>query len=268
MTPERFRLLRYLFAGCFAFSILFTAFVFKSFAKEPVTIRVLFIGNSLTSANDLPGMISRMARARNFLMEYDTHVPGGYTLSQHVEDPVLKDKINKGSWDFVVLQEQSQRPAFKGQQLEMEVSLYARKLSRMIRDSNPRAHVVFYMTMAKKNGDPMLATSIPEASTYEGMQERINAGYIHMAKQNHGLLVPVGFVWKNVRADRPAVNLYLDDTHPSDTGTYLAACAFYAVLFKDSPVGLPHSSQIDDKTAAYLQKMTERVIQGRRWDLE
>ena len=202
-------------------------------------------------------MIAGLARSRHFSVEYAMYAPGGYHLSQHAADPVLKKKIDKGTWDFVVLQEQSQLPAFKEPQMERQVSSYARKLSRMIRDANPQAQVVFYMTMAKKNGDSMNRAYISQVGTYEGMQERINAGYTYLANQNHGLLVPVGVVWKNVRADRPDINLYTDETHPNMTGTYLAACTFYAVLFKDTPIGLPHPKQISDQTAAYLQRMIE-----------
>lgn len=225
-------------------------------ASESPTIHVLFIGNSLTFMNHLPDLIAQLAESRHHLMEHDMYAPGGYTLFQHASDPVLRAKINKGIWDFVVIQEQSQLPALREDRFEAQVLPYARKLCQMVRDANPKAQVVFYMTMAKKNGDPMNARYVPEVGTYEGMQERINAGYKRMAEQNQGLLVPVGEIWKNVRAERPDINLYKDDTHPNVTGTYLAACAFYAVLFKDSPVGLSYPEQIDDPIADYLQKMT------------
>ncbi len=261
------RLLRYFFVACSLLAVASVLFMPKSFAKEPGKVHVLFVGNSLTHVNDLPGMIVELAASRHILVEYDMYAPGGYTLFQHASAPALRDKINKGIWDFVVLQEQSQRPAFMDQWLEAQVFVHARKLGQMIKASNPQARVVFYVTMAKKNGDPMNAVNIPETGTYEGMQKRINAGYVRMAEQNHGLLAPVGFVWKNVRVNRPEVNIYADDTHPNLAGTYLAACTFYSVLFKDSPMGLPHPKGIDDELAKYLQKMTAWTVQGRSWDM-
>ena len=227
-------------------------------APELKKVRVLFIGNSLTYTNDLPGLTAELARSRGIELEHDMYAPGGYTLSQHSRDPVLLEKINKGGWDYVVLQEQSEMPAYPW--APTEVFPYARTLSRIIRDADPRAQVVFFMTMARKFGEQRDVRNFPDIATYEGMQRKLNDSYTGMALENQGILVPVGRVWENVRARNPALNLYGDDVHPNLAGTYLAACAFYAVLFKDSPAGLPHPGPLDDETAAYLQKAVSDTL--------
>jgi hypothetical protein len=220
-------------------------------------LRVLFIGNSLTSQNDLPGMIASVARSRGRDMQYDVHAPGGYRLSQHASDARLLEKIDRGSWNVVVLQEQSQMPAASRDRLQREVYPFARMLTDRIRTASPRAEVAFYETMAKRNGDAQFLPNVPEMSTYAGMQGRINAGYAEMAKDNRAMLVPVGSAWEKARAQNPAVDLYADETHPSPAGTYLAACVFHAVLFQQSPVGAWHPRSVDDATAAILQKIAE-----------
>ncbi|MBF0502064.1 MAG: DUF4886 domain-containing protein [Candidatus Riflebacteria bacterium] len=244
------------------FCVIIVIFLFlltsNNCSSEPGT-RVLFIGNSLTFTNDLPGMIARLAQTRNRYMEYEMFAPGGYTFSQHASNPELKKMIDKGTWDLVVLQEQSQMPALEDQKVAAEVFPNAQKLSQLIRQSNSKASVVFFMTMAKKNGDPDNSSYIPELGTYDGMQKRLITSYTRMAQQNRGILAPVGLAWKKVRSEKPALNLYQDETHPDITGTYLAACVFYAVLFKDSPVGLSHPGQIDDNTAEYLQKTADQT---------
>jgi len=199
-------------------------------------------------------------------MEYDMYAPGGYRLSQHASDPLLNAKIKQGKWDFVVLQEQSQMPAFSQKQENAEVYPYAQKLSQLIREVNPGASVVFYMTMAKKNGDAQNAKVFPELGTYTGMQEKIDSSYMSMAQQNHSLLAPVGMAWRNVRSDRPMIDLYGDDTHPNIAGSYLAACVFYGLLFKDSPIRLLHPREINDDTALYLQSMAEQTLRSQSWD--
>lgn len=229
----------------------------NSIAVPPV--RILFVGNSLTSANDLPGILANMAKARGHSLECDMHSPGGYRFSQHAIDAGLKKKINKGTWDFVVLQEQSQLPAL-GEQWLTDVFSNATKLCQIIRQANPKAQIAFYMTMAKKNGDPDNVQAIPEIGTYAGMQDRLIKSYTTMAQQNNALLIPAGTIWKNVRADKPTLELYGDVTHPNVTGTYLVACAFYAALFKDTPVGLTHPRQVGTDIATYLQNMTAREI--------
>jgi hypothetical protein len=181
--------------------------------SKPIKVRVLFIGNSLTSANNLPGMIADLAVRRNFRLEYDAYLPGGYNLSQHAGDPGLINKIKQGNWDFVVLQEQSQRPAFSQTQVEAQVYPFAEKLSLLIKEASPKAQVVFYETMAKKNGDTQNAKFFPGLATYAGMQEKINLSYAQMARRNNGFLVPVGVVWQKARLERPDIELYSDDTH-------------------------------------------------------
>jgi hypothetical protein len=223
-------------------------------------LRVLFVGNSLTYQNDLPGMIAALAKSRGHDMQYEVYAPGGYRLSQHASDPKLLEKIDRGSWDVVVLQEQSQMPAVPRDRLEREVYPFARRLSQRVRAASPRARVAFYQTMAKRNGDAQFFPDIPEMKTYEGMQERINAAYAEMAKDNRGLLVPVGLVWKEARAKRSGLGLYADDTHPSLVGTYLAACVFYAVLFESSPVGAAHPPSVEDATATFLQTITSATL--------
>ncbi len=259
-------LLKYMSLTCIIFVVIIIFMNVGCSLREATKARVLFIGNSLTFANDLPNMVAKLAKSRNISMEYETYSPGGYKLSQHASDQLLIDKINLGNWGFVVLQEQSQLPAFSQEQVEVEVYPYAQRLCEIIREANPKTSIVFYMTMAKKNGDAQNANIFPEVGTYTGMQERINASYIKMAQQNHGMLAPVGVVWQNVREDRPTMDLYSDDTHPNIIGTYLAACVFYSALFKDSSRGLPHFNRIDDETALYLQRMSDQTLQSRSWN--
>lgn len=227
---------------------------------DDATIHVLFMGNSLTTANNLPQLIADLAKSRNHIMEYDVYAPGGKTLAQHASDPVALSKIKKTGWDFVVLQEQSQAPSFSQGQVQQEVYPFASELSRFIKEANPGAHVVFYMTMAKKNGDQHNAAKVsPELGTYEGMQNRINQSYVNMAMNNNALVAPVGLVWKKVREQYPSIDLYADETHPNLTGTYLAACVFYAVFFNDTSAGLAHPSIIDGQTASAIQNVTDEV---------
>ncbi|MEI7999458.1 MAG: DUF4886 domain-containing protein [Candidatus Omnitrophota bacterium] len=265
MKTKRYSLLKCNWVVCFVFFISLLLSFKNSFAEQG-KIRVLFVGNSLTYVNDLPKMISQIAQSRNFVMENDMYAPGGYKLSQHALDPVLKDKINHSKWDFVVLQEQSQLPAFSKEQVSREVYPYAETLSQLIKQSNSKTRVVFYMTMALKDGDQENIKIFPELATYEGMQKKINPSYIQMAQQNQGILVPVGVVWQKVRSDKPELELYADDRHPSLIGTYLTACVFYSILFHDSPIGISYPSQIDEGTANYLQRITEQTVKSQSWD--
>ena len=55
--------------------------------------------------------------------------------------------------------------------------------------------------------------------------------------------------------DRP-VSRYRDQSHPTLARSYLAACAFLAVLFEESPVGITREvAGLSEKDLALLQKV-------------
>ena len=72
---------------------------------------ILFLGNSYTHGNDLPGMVSSLASAAGKSATTTMVAPGGQTLNGHVSGGSL-DTIRGGDWDAVVIQDQSQRPSF------------------------------------------------------------------------------------------------------------------------------------------------------------
>jgi hypothetical protein len=227
-------------------------------------VRILFVGNSLVFVNDIPRLVSDLARSRGHAVECDSYSPGGYSLARHAADQNLVQRIKKGGWDLVVLQEQSQLPSFSEEQVGRDVYPYAKHLCWLIRRYNPQARIVFYMTMAHKNGDPENAKAFPWLATYEGTQERINSSYEEMARQNEGLVAPVGRAWELLRRAEPSLELYGDEVHPNLTGSYLAACVLYATMFNESPEGLRHPSAISDPLAARLQKQASLAISGSR----
>jgi hypothetical protein len=56
---------------------------------------------------------------------------------------VTLSKIKEKGWDFVVLQEQGQRPAFADWEVQEEVYPFARQLSEAVRAANSQARVIF-----------------------------------------------------------------------------------------------------------------------------
>ena len=44
-----------------------------------------------------------------------------------------------------------------------------------------------------------------------------------------------------------------DGSHPTVSGTYLAACVFYATIFRQSPEGLSYIDGLSSRDASVLQ---------------
>ncbi len=150
-------------------------------------------------------------------------------------------------------------PGFSQKQLSQDVFPYAKKLTEEVKKANNRSKVVFYMTMARRNGDPDNKNVSHELLTYEGMQKRINRCYIKMARDNKAIIAPVGEVWQVIRKEKPSLNLYADNVHPNVSGTYLAACVFYSTFFGETPIGSSVASGVNNESAQYIQRVVDRI---------
>jgi len=192
-------------------------------------MRILFIGNSYIYVNDLPRMLKGMMAVKAIDLETRQVTPGGCTLARHWKGDAARKAISEGSWDYVVIQEQSQMPAFNP-----PVTLkYAALLADMARKVG--AEPVFYLTWARKHK--------PE------MQKGLTSTYMQAGLANKALVAPVGIAWQKALAANPKLVLHAKDkSHPTPQGTYLAACTFFATILRRDPTGLPGKIVVEEKT--------------------
>ena len=222
--------------------------------------RVLFIGNSYTEVNNLPQLVQRVAESAGDALEYQSNTPGGCTFAQHCTNQSM-NLIQQGGWDVVVLQEQSQLPSFPQSQVEVEVFPYAQQLVSAVYDNNPDGEAMFYMTWGRKNGDQLNAPYFPVLGSYEGMDSMLYERYMYMARQYDASVCPVGRVWRYLRANNPDIELYQpDESHPSLSGSYAAACAFYTLLFHRSPQLITYRPEIDEREAVTIREAVQHVV--------
>jgi hypothetical protein len=218
------------------------------------------VGNSYTYVNDMPKMFSAVAESLGDQVEVDMAAPGGFSFESHAKDASTRAKIGAKAWGFVVLQEQSQRPDFPSAQLETEVIPYALQLDGLVHSGHAATRTVFFETWGHKTGDRGNCAHFPEVCSYEGMQRRLSAAYADFARRTSALLAPVGTAWKNVRLSHPEIELYqADGIHPSMQGSYLAACVFYAVLFKKGAVGAGRQG-LEAAQANMLQRAAQDAV--------
>jgi PKD repeat protein len=232
------------------FLTVLTVMFISAVSQAQETAKVLFIGNSYTYVNDLPSMLSSIATSFGDQVTHDSQTPGGTTFQGHTQNAATWNKINSQIWDFVVLQAQSQEPSFPDSQVNSSTIPYAMQLADSVYANNFCTEVMMYMTWGRKNGDPQWAP----ISTFDGMNDRLRSAYLRMADSVQGSVSPVGSAWKYVRENYPSIELYnADESHPSVAGTYLAACTFYASIFRKTPVGSSFISSLSPADAANLQ---------------
>jgi hypothetical protein len=210
-------------------------------------LKVLFIGNSYTYVNDLPGILVALADAaggRKVVTDQET--PGGCSFEKHVKDGKAATKIHKEKWDVVVLQDHS-LSAVTNRALMREC---AGKLHEEVKKSGARS--VFYLTWARQKK--------PE------MQDALNEAYFGIAKDLGAVVAPVGMAWRRAMKDDPNLVLHsADGSHPAPAESYLAACVFYATLLDKSPVGLPAEVKKGNKTLVKLDLGLAKRLQEVAW---
>jgi len=215
--------------------------------------RVLFLGNSYTSVNDLPVMFANLAWSGGHRVETGMQAPGGWGLSDHELSQDTPTELASKPWDIVVLQEQSQIPSVESLR-QSQMYPAARDLVAVIRTAG--AKPVFFVTWARQGGWPEYR--MPD---YASMQASIDDGYSVIARELQAAVAPVGFAWMARVTESLDPDLWQDDgSHPSIAGTYLAACVFYARIFAQSPVGLKYNAGLSSQAAAQLQQVAFTTV--------
>jgi hypothetical protein len=215
-------------------------------------LRVLFVGNSHTYVNDMPQLLVQLAASGNPRCELEVSmiVAGGATLAQHLAGEQVRARLSEARWDYVVLQEQQQRPSwtFNPKQLESEFFAPARTLDVLIRAAS--AKTILFMTAARLDGD----TPFVVDDTYDKMQERTRDSYVRLATEIGTKLAPVGLAWSWVHQRRPDLQLWAADRyHPALAGSYLTACVFYCVLCGGTVIDNPFTAGLPAADVGLLQ---------------
>jgi hypothetical protein len=74
-------------------------------------------------------------------------------------------------------------------------------------------------------------------------------------------VAPVGLAFASALKERPDFALYIEDGHPTEAGTYLAACVLYATIFYKSPVGIRSSAfHLPEQQREFLQRIAAEVM--------
>jgi len=217
-------------------------------------MKVLFIGNSFTHMNNFTEMVSTLADYTMDTIITDKSAFDSYTLEKHSSNEETINKIKLGCWNYVVLQEQSQRPVMDSTTFYNRTLFYAKYLDSLIHSYNPDARTLLFMTWGRKFGDNSLCKQYPLCCTYSGMQDLLIKRYNLLGCKLAVPVIPCGIAWKYFQEEHYINLYYADNKHPNVTGSYLNACMFYSTLLKKSPEGIKYNpANISDDELYLIQ---------------
>ena len=222
-----------------ALALLAAAAVHAQAAAEPVkSLRVLFIGNSLTYTGDIPARFAKLADAMGRKADVQMVAFPDYSLEDHWRDGRALEAIRKG-WDVVVLQHSSStRPDSRA-----ELAEYAKRFAKPIREAGakPALYMVWPSVDKMREFDSVI-------TAHRAAAESVDA-----------ILLPVGEAWLRAMGADKRLKLYGDTIHPNSLGQDLAVLTIYLTLF---PAG---QYEFDEAFVARAAKALE--IPAERRDL-
>lgn len=191
-------------------------------ADTPQDIRVLFIGNSLTYVNDLPGVVEAMADSAGLVLHTGSVTAPDYSLGDHLAQGAAQRAIAGGVWDYVVLQQGPS--ALESSRVVLLADAW--RFAGLIRAAG--AEPALYQVW------PSVARSFDWDRSLES--------YALAADSVHGVLLRAGSAWRAAWARDPTVALYgADGFHPSPAGTWLAAAVIVNRLTGVAPSLIPRA---------------------------
>lgn len=186
---------------------------------KPSELRVLFIGNSLTYANDLPAIVKAIAEHNKKKFTYKMIAFPNFSLEDHLNKGDAVKAIKENEWDFVVLQQGSSAlPESRENLLE-----FTRRFAAEIKKTNAKPALFMVWTLENRKFD----------------FDRVRESYSLAAKEAGGVFLPAGESWREAWKEKKELKLYSDGLHPTPFGSYLAAAVIYQRLFDETTFEIP-----------------------------
>ena len=205
-------------------------------------MRVLFIGNSLTYANDLPLMVQALARSAGQEMYVEAVTYGGYNFEDQWNQGTALKALERMKWDFVVMQ---QGPSSLVENRE-DMRKWAKRFAPKIQKAGARQALY------------MVWPALDRVAYFDDVRE----AYSLAAQDVKGIFIPAGEAWRAAWRRDPKAPLYsYDDFHPSTAGTYTAALSIYGMLTKKPVQGLPAQLELANGEKVDLPQALAALLQ-------
>ncbi len=220
------------------------------------TLNILFIGNSLTGFNDMPGQFLALASAdigNTILFNVQSVIHSGSTLEKMWHEGKAAQVIGSNHWDYVVLQEHSNWGVSQSQL--SDTWQYAAMFDELVNTAGGES--VLYITWPKRSGS-YEGRNLPHYGAELALRRRVFVHTMLVASSIGASVVNVGVAWSNMQHEHTEIELYEDFLHPNMYGTYLSALVFYKHFSQRDVTQIPFApSQIPPATAAMIRETVQ-----------
>ncbi len=206
--------------------------------------RILFIGNSLTAANDMPYFFVALAESAKVspLPTVQVDWEPDFALIDHWNVGFAQPLITGNKFSVVVLQQGPSSVAVNRDTLRLAAKLFA----PLIRDGG---------------GMPAMLGVWPTADRVADF-DRATESYQLAAQDISGAMIPSGEVWRAAWKKNSTLSFYSPDgLHPSGLGSYAMALSLLGILYDRSVVGLPSTLQLSNGERLAIDPAVAAIVQ-------
>ncbi len=253
--------------------------------QAPKTLRVYFIGNSVTDTINYRGL-AELAKSRSYTQVWGRHMIPGAPLQwiwEHPKDGFQEPPfghyptaLTNFQWDAISLQPFDRHLDGKDGDIVM-----AKKFIDLALKKSPELQVYVYARWPRQQKDDFDTAWLKK---YTGKWDGTNETKDYFERLTLELrkaypklkihTVPVGHVlyglnqWMKagkVPGYTDIKQLFADGIHLNNVGSYVVGCTYFATLYKQNPTGLPSAPYkvTDTKLTAVIQDLVWRIV---RWD--
>jgi hypothetical protein len=198
---------------------LYQAPIYNQLPLTPRSHKILFIGNSLTYYNDLPGLLAQFPAGEEHPLWHARVILPNTSLAGHRQLTPARSRLDEGGWTHVVLQEYSSRSVKHPAATLESFRLWAEDARRV-------------------GAQPVILENWPNVRRPSDLA-KTQMAFAQAQNETAAIIAPAGRAWLFCLQSHPEINLYIDSIHPTVAGTYLAACVLYRTLYRKPARGLP-----------------------------
>ena len=212
-------------------------------ALPEAEVTLLFLGNSHTAVNDVPGMVTALVRAALPMKSVaSATAPGIMFLDERVQDAATLQLLRGRRWSFVVLQ--------------------AQRSSSSWTVDYPITGAVGLVRMAREAGAvPILFPEWPRRDVIES--QLLYNLYVSIAREGAACVAPIPQAFDLAIARHPSLVLHAaDGNHSAPAGAFLAALVIATAVTGTPPTQLPFLAglPVDAGTQAVLRATAAETL--------
>jgi hypothetical protein len=263
----------------------------SAFAKEQFvndSIKVLFVGNSLTYYNEMPQLLQQMLNEGEEKIKVEQSTFPGIFLQNHLTYMkrngevngreselgsifLSKNVLNQSKWEYVILQQGSVGyliPEYVEKSLEPTikeiVEIFDKKGTKSIlfqtwAISNYLPQTYCYPKKTKDYNAPFDEFCSPKIESEAQEISLIATSSREIAKSNKMILSKNGELFYLFKLNHPDIILIDEEAHPTKAGAFLNACIFYELFTNKKAKEIEFLGNLDINTAVKIKNFVSKT---------